>query len=90
MPTQPKKKRSLARAAAAGGAGGLLLGGFGLLGMAARTLLVDVDCTGLSAEQCVLEASVAQELVLRQTLFGGALAFLGLALLILLRRPSES
>lgn len=81
-----ERKRSLARAAGVGGAAGLLLGGVGLLLVAARTLFLGTGCADLTPAQCALETTLAREMALRQTLFGGGLALLGLSLLVLLRR----
>lgn len=84
MPPAPAGPR-LARAVLAGFALACFIGGLFLLGVALRGFARPVDCTGFPARECALQRETVRELSRYQTLAGGGLALLGLALGSLLR-----
>ncbi len=75
----------LVRAAAIGLASGLFLGGLYLLVLGGRAVLVGVDCSGQTSQQCSLEQELATHFARRQVLTGGALALLALAIAMWIR-----
>ncbi len=92
-PGSPPPAR-LGRAALFGLCGGLLLGGALLLSLGLRGLFVAPDCRGLSEPECNLILEAAAHVGRVQTICGGSLVALALALFVLARphitpRPPE-
>ncbi len=67
--------------------GGLLFGGFALVALGLYTRLVTPDCTDLSQVQCGASREASVEIGRVQALMGSGLLALGIAGVILLRRP---
>jgi hypothetical protein len=83
-PGQPPRS-SLGRAAFVGLATGMVVGGFWLLALGLRGLYSPLDCLGLSKNECDLRTEAMIHVGRVQTLCGGALIALALALYVLLR-----
>lgn len=75
----------LSRGLVFGVVGGLFVGGVALLVWGAVNAFVGPDCAQLTPEECALQREITVMLGRRQVLFGGALALLGLALLLVAR-----
>jgi hypothetical protein len=75
---------NLKRAALIGLTSGFAASGLYLLFSAARVIFVPVDCRG-RGPLCALEQEIALHVARRQTLAGGALLLLALALFVRLR-----
>ncbi|WP_224241878.1 hypothetical protein [Hyalangium gracile] len=75
----------LGRAAFLGLASGMVIGGFWLLALGLRGLFFPLDCLGLSKNECDLQSEALVHVGRVQTLCGGALIALALALYVLLR-----
>jgi hypothetical protein len=82
--------RRLLRAALMGLSGGLLFGGLALLAVGLYTRLISADCTDLSQVQCGAAQEASVEMGRFQALMGAGLLALGIAGIILLRRPAAS
>ncbi|WP_224366000.1 hypothetical protein [Hyalangium versicolor] len=76
---------SLGRAAFLGLASGMVFGGLWLLVLGLRGIFLPFDCTGLSKNECDLRVEALSHVGRVQTLCGGALIALALALYVLLR-----
>jgi hypothetical protein len=90
----PPPGSSLGRAAFLGLASGMVLGGVWLLILGLRGLFGSQDCTRLSPNECALLLETVTHVGRVQTLCGGALIALALALAVLLRpylspKPSQ-
>ena len=81
----PPPGSSLGRAAFLGLASGMVIGGVWLLFLGLRGLFVPQDCAHLSPNECALLIETAAHVGRVQTLCGGALVALALALYVLLR-----
>ncbi len=81
----PTPGASLGRAAFVGLATGMVLGGFWLLVLGLRGLFSRLDCLGMSKNECDLLTEAASHVGRVQTLCGGSLIALALALTVVLR-----
>jgi len=73
----------------AGLIGGLALGGGFLMTSAGRAILHPAPCEPAETSQCAFEREIAVQIARRQTLVGGALLLLALAIFAGLRAKSS-
>ena len=85
---QPPSLQRLARAAALGLLGACAIGGLVLLTKGAMAILSPLDCGTRPSSDCALEQQLGLHWGRRQTLVGGALLLLALAIFAWLRSKS--
>ena len=76
---------SLKRGVLLGLVSALILGGVVLAVLGWRMSVVGPDCAGLTPEECALEREIALAVGQRQTLFGAAMAVLGVSVALFVR-----
>ncbi len=81
----PKGSSPVGRGITWGLLGALVLGGAALAVWGLYLTVGAPDCAGMSPSECALEREIALAFGRRQTLFGAAMAVLGVALAIYLR-----